>query len=269
MSEEPEQKPEEKPEEKEKEKLAEGTLISHLLELRNRLMRALIAVIIVLIPCAAKSNWLFNLVSLPIRHRLPASDHLIATGVMAPFMTPFTVSIYVALFLAMPYVLYQVWAFVAPGLYRYEKRFAVPLLVSSIVLFYCGMAFAYFVVFPVVFRFFALTTPEGVTWNADITNYVNFVMKMFLAFGLAFETPVAVVLLVITGLVKLEKLQRNRGYVLIVVTVIAGAVTPSDAISMCIMAGPMYLLYEVGLLFARMCLKMQRRQEAEKKDQEG
>lgn len=263
MSEEPEQKPEEKPEEKEK--LAEGTLISHLLELRNRLMKAMIAVIIALIPCAWKANYLFNLVSQPIRHRLPPSDHLIATGVMAPFMTPFTLSMYVALFIAMPYVLYQVWAFVAPGLYRHEKRFAVPLLASSIVLFYCGMAFAYFVVFPVVFRFFVLTTPEGVTWNADITNYVNFVMKMFLAFGLAFETPIAVVLLVITGLVKLEKLQSNRGYVLIVVTIIAGAVTPSDAISMCIMAGPMYLLYEVGLLFARMCLKMQRQREAEQK----
>ncbi len=249
-----------------KEKLAEGTLISHLLELRNRLIRALIAVVVVLIPCAWKANWLFDIISEPIRHRLPPTDHLIATGVMAPFITPFTVSIYVALFIAMPYVLYQVWAFVAPGLYRYEKRFAMPLLVSSIVLFYCGMAFAFFVVFPVVFRFFVLTTPTGVTWNADITNYVNFVMKMFLAFGAAFETPVAVVLLVITGLVKLEKLQRNRGYVLIVVTIISAAVTPSDAISMCIMAGPMYLLYEVGLLFARLCLKMKREREAQEAD---
>ncbi len=249
-----------------KEKLAEGTLISHLLELRNRLMKALIAVVIVLVPCAYKANWLFEVISSPIRHRLPPGDHLIATGVMAPFMTPFTVSMYVALFIAMPYVLYQVWAFVAPGLYRREKRFAIPLLASSIVLFYCGMAFAYFVVFPVVFRFFVLTTPEGVTWNADITNYVNFVIKMFLAFGLAFETPVAVVLLVITGLVKLEKLQKNRGYVLIAVTVIAAAVTPSDAISMCIMAGPMYLLYEVGLFFARICLKVRRDEEERSKD---
>ncbi len=248
---------------KPEEKLAEGTLISHLLELRNRLMRALIAVIVVLVPCAYKANWLFEVISSPIRRRLPPGDHLIATGVMAPFMTPFTLSMYIALFIAMPYVLYQVWAFVAPGLYRREKRFAIPLLASSIVLFYCGMAFAFFVVFPIVFRFFVVTTPTGVTWNADINNYVNFVMKVFLAFGLAFETPVAVVLLVMTGLIKLEKLQQNRGYVAIAVTVIAGIVTPSDALSMSIMAGSMYLLYEVGLFFARMALKTRREREQE------
>ncbi len=261
MSEEPEQKPEEKPDEdKEKEKLAEGTLISHLLELRTRLIRALAAVLIALIPCAMKANWLFTLIARPILAKLPPNAHLIATGVMSPFMTPFMLSMYVALFIAMPYVLYQVWAFVAPGLYRHEKRFAIPLLVSSIVLFYCGMAFAFLVVFPVVFQFSARTTPLGVTWMADINNYIGFVMHMFLAFGVAFEAPVAVVLLVITGLVSLEKLKQNRRYVVLVVTLIAGAVTPPDAISMLTMAGPMYLLYEVGLFFAGMAVKMRSKQ---------
>jgi len=250
----------EEPEEKE-EKLAEGTLISHLLELRNRLMRAGIAVLIALIPCALKSNQLFTLIALPIKRKLPKGAHLIATDVLAPFMTPFKLSMYVALFIAMPYVLYQVWAFVAPGLYRHEKRFAIPLLVSSIVLFYCGIAFAYFAVFPVVFRFMALTTPPGVEMMTDITSYLAFVMRMFLAFGVAFEAPIAVVLLVATGLVSVEKLSSNRGYVLIGVFVIAAAVTPPDAISMTILALPMYLLYEIGLFFARAVAKSRRERE--------
>lgn len=244
------------------EKLAEGTLISHLLELRSRLIRCFIAIFVAFIPCGVKSNALFDLIAKPIMRQLPPNAHLIATGVMSPFMTPFKLSMYMAVFLAMPYVLYQIWAFVAPGLYRHEKRFAIPLLVSSIALFYCGMAFAYYAVFPVVFRFFAHTTPLGVTWNADISSYLNFVMRMFLAFGLAFEAPVAVVLLVLTGLVSLEKLQKNRGYVLIVVFVIAAAVTPPDSISMTVMALPMYLLYEVGMLFARLALRMKNKQAA-------
>ena len=156
-----------------------------------------------------------------------------------------------AVFLAMPYILYQVWAFVAPGLYRKEKRFAVPLVVSSVLLFYAGVAFAYFAVFPVMFSFFAHTTPKGVSLMTDITNYMDFVLAMFLAFGAAFEVPVAVVLLVVTGLVSVEKLKASRGYVLIGVFVIAAILTPPDAVSQCIMAIPMYLLYEGGLLMAR------------------
>ncbi|HUN27665.1 MAG TPA: twin-arginine translocase subunit TatC [Steroidobacteraceae bacterium] len=255
MSEEPEEPPE---------KLAEGTLISHLLELRNRLMRAGVAVLIALIPCAWKSNELFNLVAIPIKRQLPKNAHLIATDVLAPFMTPFKLSMYVALFIAMPYVLYQVWSFVAPGLYRHEKRFAIPLLVSSIILFYTGIAFAYFAVFPVVFRFMAMTTPPGVEMMTDITSYLAFVMKMFLAFGIAFEAPIAVVLLVATGLVSVEKLSSNRGYVVIGVFVIAAAVTPPDTISMTILALPMYLLYEIGLFFARIVAKSRR--EAEQRE---
>ncbi|HTX24159.1 MAG TPA: twin-arginine translocase subunit TatC [Steroidobacteraceae bacterium] len=242
------------------EKLAEGTIISHLLELRSRLIRAGIAWVIALIPCAWKSNELFSFVAQPIIEKLPKGSHLIATGVMSPFMTPLKLSMYVALFAAMPYVLYQVWAFVAPGLYRQEKRFAFPLLVSSIFLFYAGMAFAYLTVFPVVFAFFAKTTPPGVTMNPDISAYLDFVTKMFLGFGIAFEAPVAVVLLAITGLVSLEKLRANRGYVLIAIFVFAAMVTPPDSISMCIMAVPMYGLYEVGLFAAKILVKMRREQ---------
>ena len=167
---------------------------------------------------------------------------------------------YVALFIAMPYVLYQIWAFVAPGLYRHEKRFAFPLLISSIVLFYIGIGFAYLMVFPVVFRFFVNTTPPGVEMMTDIELYLSFAMRMFLAFGVAFEAPIAVVLLVITGLVSLEKLKANRGYVLIGIFVIAAIVTPPDALSMCSMALPMYGLYELGLLAARFLSKMRRTQ---------
>ncbi len=249
MSKEPEE-----PEEPE-EKLAEGTLISHLLELRTRLIRAFVAWIIALIPAAWKSNELWDFVARPIMQKLPKGSHLIATGVMSPFMTPLKLSMYVALFAAMPYVLYQAWAFVAPGLYRHEKRFAFPLLVSSIFLFYLGMVFAYLTVFPVVFAFFAKTTPPGVQMNPDISAYLDFVTKMFLGFGIAFEAPVAVVLLVKSGLVSLEKLKSNRGYVLIAIFVFAACVTPPDSISMLIMALPMYGLYEIGLLAAKLLSK--------------
>ena len=246
-------------EESDKENLAEGTLISHLLELRTRLMRAMIACVIALIPCAYFSNDLFTFVAKPIREKLPKGATLIATGVMSPFMTPFKLSMFVAVFIAMPYVLYQVWSFVAPGLYKQEKRFAIPLLASSVLLFYLGMGFAYQFVFPVVFGYFANTTPKGVTMNTDITSYLDFVMQMFFAFGLAFETPVAVVLLVLTGIVTLEKLKANRGYVLVGVFVVSAMVTPPDALSQCIMAIPMYLLYEGGLLMAAVMSSMRKK----------
>jgi sec-independent protein translocase protein TatC len=243
------------------EKLAEGTLISHLLELRSRLIKAGVAWGIALIPCAWKANELFTFIALPILKKLPKDSHLIATSVMSPFMTPLKLAMYVALFAAMPYVLFQAWAFVAPGLYRHEKRFALPLLVSSILLFYGGIAFAYLTVFPVVFQFFVKTTPPGVTMMTDITLYLGWVMRMFLAFGIAFEAPVAVVLLVTTGLVSLEKLKANRGYVLIGIFVVSAIVTPPDALSMCSMALPMYALYELGLFASRILMKMRREAE--------
>ena len=245
----------------EQEQLAEGTLISHLLELRDRLLRAFLAVLIVFLPIAFFANDVFTLVAQPLIDKLPAGSSLIATSVISPFMTPFKLALFVAVFVAMPYVLYQIWAFVAPGLYRHEKRFALPLLVSSIFLFYAGVAFAYLVVFPVMFDFFANTTPEGVRMMTDITSYMDFVLTMFLCFGLAFEMPVVVVLLVLTGLVKVSKLAEVRGYVLIGIFVVAALVTPPDAISQTIMAVPMYLLYEGGLLMARLMERMRGRTE--------
>lgn len=248
------------------EKLQEGTLISHLLELRNRLMRALIAVGLVFAPCAYYSNQLFEFIAMPLTTIAKAHGFkLIATGVTTTFVTPFKLSFFVALFIAIPYVLFQVWAFVAPGLYKHEKRFAIPLVVSSILLFYVGVAFAYKFVFPVMFEFFAAAAPKGVEMNTDINSYLDFVLTMFLAFGVAFEVPVVVVLLVITGIVPLEKLKKSRGYVLIGIFVIAAFLTPPDAVSQCIMAVPMYLLYEGGIIMARVLSGM-RRPDAEEED---
>jgi sec-independent protein translocase protein TatC len=211
------------------------------------------------------SNQIFTFVATPLKEKLPKGTQLIATTVMSPFTTPFKLSLFVAVFFAMPFIIYQLWAFVAPGLYRHEKRFAVPLLVSSIVLFYTGVVFAYFFVFPVMFQFFAATTPHGVAMMTDISAYLDFVLTMFLAFGAAFEVPVAVVLLVLTGVVKLEKLKENRGYVLIGIFIVAAMLTPPDAVSQCIMAIPMYLLYEGGLLMARILSKM-RREDSDSKE---
>jgi sec-independent protein translocase protein TatC len=243
----------------ESEKLAEGTLISHLLELRNRLIRALIAVGIVFLPCAYFSNLLFEFVATPlIKIGKAHGVKMIATAVTSTFTTPFKLSFFVALFVAIPYVLYQIWAFVAPGLYKHEKRFALPLVLSSIILFYVGVAFAYTFVFPVMFEFFAAASPTDVEMNIDIGNYLDFVLTMFLAFGVAFEVPIVVVLLVLTGIVSIEKLQTARGYVLIGIFVIAAILTPPDAVSQCIMAIPMYFLYEGGLLMARVLSRMKR-----------
>jgi sec-independent protein translocase protein TatC len=256
---------------KPKEALAEGTLMSHLLELRNRLMKAMLAVFLVFIPCATFANNLFDLVAQPLVDKLPSGSSLISTSVVGPFMTPFKVAFYVALFVAMPVVLYQIWAFVAPGLYRREKRFAVPLLVSSVVLFYVGVLFAYFAVFPVMFNFFVGTVPGAVKYNPDMASYIDFVLTMFLAFGAAFEVPVVVVLLVLTGLVKVETLGSQRGYVIIGIFVVAAILTPPDAISQCIMAIPMWLLYEFGLVMARVMQKMRKEaaEAAEKEEAEA
>ncbi len=242
----------------EPEKLAEGTLISHLLELRDRVLRAFLAVLICFLPCAFFSNELFTLLAQPLINKLPEGSSLIATSVISPFMTPFKLAFFVGLILAMPVVLYQLWAFVAPGLYRHEKRFAVPLLLSSVLLFYVGVAFAYFFVFPVMFEFFVNATPDGVRMQTDIANYMDFILTMFLCFGLAFEVPVVVVLLVLTGMVTVEKLAAARGYVLIGIFVLAALLTPPDAISQTIMAVPMYLLYEGGLVMARVMNRMRR-----------
>jgi sec-independent protein translocase protein TatC len=254
-------------EEKTGEQLAEGTLMSHLLELRDRLMKAMVALLIAFIPCAVFSNELYDIVSRPLVAKLPAGSTMIAIGVIAPFMAPFKLSFYIALFAAMPVIIYQLWAFIAPGLYRREKRFAVPLLLSAVILFYVGVFFAYFAVFPVMFEYLVHSGPTSVKMQTDISSYLDFVVTLFFAFGVAFEVPVAVVLLVITGIVRVEKLAQNRGYVLIGIFVLAAFLTPPDALSQCIMAIPMYLLYEGGLLMARLMHKM-RRDAADEREKE-
>jgi sec-independent protein translocase protein TatC len=242
----------------EREQLAEGTLISHLVELRDRLLRAVIAIAVLFAPCAYFSGELFTLIATPLIDKMPAGASMIATSVVSPFMAPLKLSLFVALFLAMPYVLYQVWAFVAPGLYKHEKSFAVPLVVSSIVLFYAGATFAHFVVFPIMFAFLTTTAPSGVQIMTDMSNYLDFVLLLYFAFGIAFEIPIATVLLALTGLMKVDTMAKNRGYVLLGIFVIAAFLTPPDAISQTAMAVPMYLLYEVGIVMSRLMLKKRR-----------
>jgi len=238
--------------EHEEEQLAEGTLMSHLLELRSRLMKAVFAVVIVLIGLTPFSQRVFEYVSEPLRSVVPKGE-LIVTKVASPFLTPFKTTFFVALFIAMPYVLFQVWQFVAPGLYRREKRFAIPLLISSILLFYVGIAFAYFVVFRVMFAFFVRVLPSGVAMTPDIDAYLDFVLEMFLAFGLVFEVPIAVFMLVWSGLVSLQALTKARPYMLLVAFVVGLLLAP-DVFSQTLLAVPMYLLYESGLLLARLML---------------
>ncbi len=211
-----------------REQLAEGSLISHLVELRERLLRAVIAVLILFVPCAIFQDQLFTLVATPLIEKMPQGTSMIATSPVAPVMVPLKLAFMAAVFVAMPYVLYQVWAFVAPGLYRNEKRFAIPLVVSSILLFYAGIAFAYFVVFPLMFAFLTTTAPQGVQMMTDIGNYLDFILLLFFAFGIAFEIPVATVLLAGTGMVKIETMTKNRVYVILWIFVIAAFLTPPD-----------------------------------------
>jgi sec-independent protein translocase protein TatC len=247
----------------EREQLAEGSLISHLVELRDRLLRAVICIAVLFAPCAYFSNELFTLVATPLMEKMPKGTSMIATSLVSPFLAPLKLSLFVALFAAMPYVLYQAWAFVAPGLYKHEKRFAVPLVVSSIVLFYCGVAFAYFVVFPLMFAFFTTSAPQGVQMMTDMQNYLDFVLLLFFAFGVAFEIPVATVLLISTGMVNIETLTKTRGYVLLGIFIIAAFLTPPDALSQTMMAVPMYLLYEIGIILSRFLQKKKREQAGE------
>jgi sec-independent protein translocase protein TatC len=251
-------------EQKPRDKLAEGTLISHLLELRDRMMRMCIALVVVFVPCAYFGNEILVFLSEPLKAALPAGSALVSTDVMGVFTTPFTLSFYVALAIVMPYLLFEIWGFVAPGLYRHEKRFAGPLVLSSIVLFYSGMAFAYFLVFPGVFKFLVSITPAGIQMMTDIGKYVSFAMTMFLSFGLAFEVPIVVILLVLTGMVKIEKLTASRGYVIIGIFLVAAVITPTtDAISQLAMAGPMWLLFEGGVIVARLMTRGRPRDEDE------
>ena len=233
------------------EELAEGTLLSHLVELRARLLKMAAAVMVVFIALLPFSRTIFELVSQPLRAVLPGSA-MIATAVASPLLTPFKLTFFVALFIAMPVVLYQVWAFVAPGLYKREKRFALPLLGSSILLFYLGIAFAYFVVFPLMFGFFTSIAPEGVEVQTDIAQFLDFVMMIVFAFGIAFEVPIATVLIVWTGLTTVEKLAKVRAYVFLGAFIIGMFLTPPDVLSQTLLAIPIYVLYELGILMAKL-----------------
>tara|TARA_Y100000590_G_C15686921_1_gene1001963 strand:+ start:120 stop:884 length:765 start_codon:yes stop_codon:yes gene_type:complete len=232
------------------EELEEGTLLSHLVELRSRLLRIVSAVLLVFIGLLPWAGDIFALVSTPLRNVLPGGQ-MIATQVASPLLTPFKLTFFTALFLAMPVVLYQLWAFVAPGLYKKERRFALPLLASSILLFYLGIAFAYYVVFPLMFNFFTSIAPEGVEVQTDISQFLDFITTIFFAFGLAFEVPIATVLIVWTGLTTPKKLGTARPYVFLGAFVVGMFLTPPDMISQTLLAVPVYLLYELGIVMSR------------------
>lgn len=236
------------------ESLEEATLISHLVELRGRVMKAGAAVLILFACLVPFAQQIFSAVANPLMDALPEGSTMIATQVASPFLTPFKTTLFVALFFAMPVVIYQVWAFVAPGLYRREKRFAIPLVLSSILLFYAGIAFAYFVVFPLMFAFFTAVTPEGVAMMTDISSYLDFILTIFFAFGIAFEVPIATIMLVASGLVSIDTLKSKRPYVFLGAFVAGMLLTPPDVISQTLLAVPVYLLYEAGIIMSRIML---------------
>lgn len=238
----------------EDEELAEGTLLSHLIELRSRLLVIATAVVIAFIVLLPFSRDIFTLVSEPLRDVLPGNA-MIATAVASPLLTPFKLTFFAALFLVMPVVLFQIWNFIAPGLYKNEKRFAIPLLATSIVLFYLGIAFAYFVVFPLIFGFFTSIAPEGVEVQTDITQFLDFITTIVFAFGIAFEVPVATVLIVWAGLTDIEKLGKARPYVFLMAFIAGMFLTPPDVISQSLLAVPVYLLYELGIIMSRIFIK--------------
>lgn len=241
----------------------ERPLIEHLLELRSRLLRAVIGVFLVFLPLAFFAPELFTWLSGPLLARLPEGSGLIATQVAAPFLAPFKFALLLAVVIALPWVLYQMWAFVAPGLYANEQRLVLPLLASSTVLFYSGMAFAYYVVFPLVFRFFVNIAPTGVAVMTDISHYLDFVLTMFMAFGVAFEVPVAIVLVVWAGFTTPSKLAGYRAYIVVAAFGVGMVLTPPDIISQTLLAVPMYLLYEMGIWAARFMVPGIREVEAQ------
>jgi sec-independent protein translocase protein TatC len=249
----------------------EGSLLSHLIELRSRLLRMVVAVLMVFICLVPFADQIFTLTAEPLMARLPEGTSMIATQVASPFLTPFKLALAAAVFLAMPYLLYQAWAFVAPGLYKHERRLVMPLMASSIVLFYSGVAFAYYIVFPLMFGFFTAVAPSGVTVMTDIAAYLDFVLALFFAFGLAFEVPVATVLAVWAGFTTPEKLTKKRPYVLLSAFVLGMLLTPPDIISQTLLALPVYILFEGGIVLSRIMVPGHKEVEAQQKEssQEG
>jgi sec-independent protein translocase protein TatC len=229
----------------------QDTFISHLVELRDRLLRAILAVFLVFLCLFYWAKDLYALLAKPLLAALPAGGQMIATDVVGVFLVPVKVALLVAFVIALPYVLYQMWAFVAPGLYANERRLVLPLVIASSVLFLVGMAFAYFLVFPVVFQFMASVAPEGVAWMTDIDKYLSFVLMTFVAFGVTFEVPIVVIVLVRAGIISIEKLKDIRPYVIVGAFVVAAVITPPDVVSQFMLAVPLCLLYELGIVLAR------------------
>ncbi|MDG6240243.1 twin-arginine translocase subunit TatC [Glaesserella parasuis] len=226
-------------------------LISHLIELRNRLLRAVICILVVFCVLVYWANDIYTLLSSPLTERLPEGATMIATNVVTPFFTPIKLTAIVAVFISVPYILYQVWAFIAPALYKHEKKLVYPLLISSSLLFYIGVAFVYYVVFPLIFGFLTQTAPEGVVMATDINSYLDFILTIFLAFGVCFEVPVAIILLCWSGVTTAEDLKEKRPYIIVAAFVIGMLFTPPDMFSQTLLAVPMCLLFELGLLAAR------------------
>jgi len=241
----------------------EQPFLSHLIELRDRLMRIVLVVMLIFAALFSFANDLYHLLATPLMAHLPEGSSMIATEVASPFLTPFKLALVASIFMAMPFILYQAWAFIAPGLYKHEKRLAFPLLFSSIVLFYVGMAFAFYVVFPLVFGFLTSAAPEGVAVMTDISKYLDFVLKLFFAFGIAFEVPIATILLVLAGVTTPDDLAAKRAYIIVAAFVVGMLLTPPDVISQTLLALPMWLLFEVGLFFSRLLLR-----QREEKDKE-
>ncbi|QFU00445.1 Sec-independent protein translocase protein TatC [Halomonas sp. THAF5a] len=241
----------------------QAPLIEHLIELRSRLMRAVIAILVIFLGLYAFANDIYLFVAEPLMALLPEGSQMIATEVASPFLAPFKLTLVVAVFIAVPFVLHQAWAFIAPGLYDNEKALALPILASSVALFYGGAAFAYYVVFPLLFQFFTQTGPENVAVMTDINQYLNFVLKLFFAFGVAFEIPIATFLLILSGATTVESLSKKRPYVVLGCFVIGMLLTPPDVVSQSLLAVPMYLLYEVGLLFGRLVRRKRDRDAAD------
>jgi sec-independent protein translocase protein TatC len=242
------------------------TFISHLIELRSRLLRSIVAVVVVLVCLFPWAKDIYAALAAPLLRALPRGSTMIATDVTGTFLVPLKVTLMAAFLIALPYVLYQMWAFVAPGLYQHEKRLALPVIFSSVIFFALGMAFAYFIVFPIAFGFFAGYTPTGVQMMTDIDKYLSFVLTMFVAFGITFEVPVVVVVLVRLGVVSLDKLRSIRGYVIVGAFIVGAIFTPPDVLSQVMLAVPLWLLYELGLLVARFVAVTKRETGAEESE---
>ncbi len=246
--------------------IQEQPFLSHLFELRDRLMRIVLVVVLIFAGLFSFANDLYHLLATPLMAHLPEGSSMIATEVASPFLTPFKLALVASIFMAMPFILYQAWAFIAPGLYKHEKRLAFPLLFSSIVLFYVGMAFAFYVVFPLVFGFLTTAAPEGVAVMTDISKYLDFVLKLFFAFGIAFEVPIATILLVLAGVTTPDDLAAKRAYIIVAAFVVGMLLTPPDVISQTLLALPMWLLFEIGLFFSRLLMRQREEKNKEMDD---